>query len=93
MDRPYVLPFIRREHYAAFRSLISTGLPLSYDDWLADFVRVRRQHQERDQDTYECHVSPTELEQFCALKGLPLTTESLVEFARDLQDRQIAAWR
>jgi hypothetical protein len=84
--RVTAIPWFCREHYPRILEMIParqvTDLPDTFDQWLADAIRVERELQAEGKLVYRANIDPDEFEKWCRdLDNKPRNADSLFQFA------------
>jgi hypothetical protein len=61
MQKLYPIVFIGPQDYGRFKSILSSALPDSYDEWLADHAMEKNAWDRKGFDVREIQIFPVEL--------------------------------
>lgn len=82
MDQ-YPIPVFAAQDYEAFRRLLGSDLPDTYDEWLQFHERKTRQLLQVGQDVRAIEIHPDEFYRFCAARGTTANGKTLLDFAAE----------
>jgi len=77
------MPFIRAGHYPAFRELISSELPATYEEWESQHERDKKNTNREfgSRTVRDVAVEPIAFAAWCKMNGMRRTIASLHSFA------------
>lgn len=80
----FALPWIEPENYEAFRRLMGTRIPDTYNEWLQLHTQQSTNYVARGHKVQTHEVRPDDFAEFCRSHGYGHDTLALQHFAADI---------
>ncbi len=84
-SEPVALPVIALDDYEAFRTILKTHIPDTFDEWLDKFAKWEKEFQSRG--IVRINAYPAEFSRYLDTTGAIPNLRSLIDFAGHVADK------